>query len=980
MSKPILYHTLMRIIVALILSTLWLTAFAQEPQKPRELQKLEKGINKFFDKYKPKDDKQWQGSRMTGYEYDFLNKTLKVNADEGFARQPFTVKTVDRMYDKLKKRLPYPYNLFRLQLSVAGTPVESMINNSYTITQMDVPTHHEETRTRQKSSKPWTMNMSKPMEITGGLQNRHISLWQSHGRYYDQTKGVWKWQRPHLFGTTEDLYTQTIVVPYLIPMLENAGAVVFTPRERDWQKNEVIVDNDNQAGSQYYVENNNSHDWTTAPGAGFRNHPGNYQDNENPFEAGTVRMAKATSKKTYSTATYVPNIPEDGRYAVYVSYKTMGNSVDDAHYIVYHKGQETHFHVNQQMGGGTWVYLGSFNFDKGYSEFNKVVVTNESDRKGVVTTDAVRFGGGMGNIVRGGTISGYPRSLEGARYYAQWAGAPYSVYSPKDGQNDYTDDIYVRPQMTNWLAGGTRYAPDTKGGGVPFELSLAVHSDAGARRDRTLVGTLSISTTTTEHNGGLLGDGSSREKSRNFSTSLFNGINTDLTRTFGRWQVRAVWDKNYAETRLPAMPSAIIEILSHQNFPDMKMGQDPNFKFTLARSMYKTMLRFLAEQNNTSYVVQPLPPTNFRIEMGNNGKATLRWDAVADAIEPSAYPSSYNVYTAMGRADFDNGQNVKGNSMIIQLQPGMQYNFRVTAANKGGESFPTETLSAYYNPQATATVLVVNGFHRLAAPAVRENDYEQGFDFSADPGITYGKTAGWAGRQTCYDIEKIGLEGEGSLGYGENNWAGIFFAGNTFDYTAAHTAAIAGSGIYNVVSCSSTAVEQNLVNINRYRCVDLLLGLEKEDGHSLVRYKSINTAMRNAIASYLRSGGRMLVSGSYIGSDMKTDEEKSFLESMLKMKYSSTYTNTSENANGLGMSFQFFRNLNERHYAATHPEVISPVSQAFCAMQYDNGMSAAVAYGGQDYKTFVMGFPFECIKDPATRQRIMQGILSFLMK
>ena len=27
-------------------------------------------------------------------------------------------------------------------------------------------------------------------------------------------------------------------------MLENAGAIVYTPRERDWQRNEVIVDND----------------------------------------------------------------------------------------------------------------------------------------------------------------------------------------------------------------------------------------------------------------------------------------------------------------------------------------------------------------------------------------------------------------------------------------------------------------------------------------------------------------------------------------------------------------------------------------------------------------------------------------------------------------------------------------------------------------------------------------------------------------
>ena len=63
----------------------------------------------------------------------------------------------------------------------------------------------------------------------------------------------------NLFGTTEDLYTQTIVIPYLLPMLENAGAVVISPRERNWQKQEVIVDNDNPkiTGIISYSEVNN---------------------------------------------------------------------------------------------------------------------------------------------------------------------------------------------------------------------------------------------------------------------------------------------------------------------------------------------------------------------------------------------------------------------------------------------------------------------------------------------------------------------------------------------------------------------------------------------------------------------------------------------------------------------------------------------------------------------------------------------------
>ena len=46
-------------------------------------------------------------------------------------------------------------------------------------------------------------------------------------------------------------------------MLENAGAVVVSPRERDWQKQEVIVDNDNPRanGKATYQEVNNKKKW-----------------------------------------------------------------------------------------------------------------------------------------------------------------------------------------------------------------------------------------------------------------------------------------------------------------------------------------------------------------------------------------------------------------------------------------------------------------------------------------------------------------------------------------------------------------------------------------------------------------------------------------------------------------------------------------------------------------------------------------------
>ena len=110
-------------------------------------------------------------------------------------------------------------------------------------------TSHDKPRDVAYQGTPWVVNLSSPHRPAKGLYNRHIALWSSHGRYYNQEKDKWLWQRPNLFCTNEDLFTQTIVTPYLIPILERAGANVFTPRERDWQPNEVVVDNDSRTPS-----------------------------------------------------------------------------------------------------------------------------------------------------------------------------------------------------------------------------------------------------------------------------------------------------------------------------------------------------------------------------------------------------------------------------------------------------------------------------------------------------------------------------------------------------------------------------------------------------------------------------------------------------------------------------------------------------------------------------------------------------------
>ena len=930
-------------------------------------------LENYFKDYKVPGAQVSENAHLKDLQIDDEEETITVTANDAFAEQTFTTDLVERIYQQIKEILPKPYDEYFLTVNTHNYELKELVPNR-------LRKHKDKERMWgdiDYKGEPWVKNISLPYEITEGLQGRHLSLWASHGRYFDKKKLQWEWQRPKLFATTEDLFTQTIVVPYLIPMLENAGAIVFTPRERAWQKEEIIIDND--GSKRNYLEATSHGKWTNTPRVGFAYHDSAYVDNENPFEAGTARMVKTTNNKSrYSLASYQPDFPKEGRYAVYVSYQTLDNSIDNAEYTVWHKGERTVFHVNQKMGGGTWVYLGTFAFDQGYSEFNRVTITNQSNQSGVVTTDAVRFGGGMGNIKRGESVSGMPRAVEGARYYAQWAGMPYSVYSSREGTDDYADDINVRSNMTNYLAGGSPFLPDTTGLRVPIELSLAIHSDAGYAKDGTgLIGTLAVATT--NYNDGKLPTGLSRLASRDLADALLTNVTTELQNKYGRWNKRDLFDRNYSETRVPAIPSVIIETMSHQNFPDMRYGQDPNFRFTLARIIYKTLLRYVAQQHDLSVVVTPLAPDNFHMEMMKN-KVRLSWEAVKDPQEPSANPSGYIVYTSVGGADFDNGTFVRDQNYETELQADILYHFKVTAANKGGQSFPTEVLSAYYHPDAKKTVMIVNGFHRLSSPAIRNDGMEQGFDLDDDPGVTYGTTAGWLGRQRNFDRNKMGIANENGMGWSSSELAGKFISGNDFNYVSCHAKAIASAQEYNIVSASSKALETGKVRLKDYALVDLILGLERSDRHSLVYYKTFTPALRSALQNYTRRGGALLVSGAYIGTDIAGSEDEKFVSQTLKCTFGGRNTSSSDTVEGMGTQIPYYNTLNEEHYAATATDVLNPVQPAYAVMRYADGQDAAVAYKDKDYRSFTMGFPFECIKSEQKQGSIMRGILNYLLK
>ena len=944
--------------------------FAQEIEKS-----VKERLSNYFETYIPASANTGS-SKLKSVDIDFEGKKLSIYASESFAYQPFLSETVDEIYHQIAELLPGPVRFFRTTVYVNDQPIEKLVPNFFRGKKKD----KSRLSNAEYKGAPWVKNVSRPYEVTKGLQNCHISLWQSHGKYFKNDKGEWSWQRPRLFCTTEDLFTQSFILPYVIPMLENAGANVYTPRERDTQKNEVIVDNDTRNGSIYLEMKSRKARWNQTNGYGFAQRKSVYKDGENPFLTGTARFTRTEKKKNKAFAEWIPTIPEAGNYAVYVSYQTLPNSVSDAKYLVFHKGGVTEFKVNQKIGSGTWVYLGTFEFDKGSNDYGMVVLSNESNESGVVCADAVRFGGGMGNIVRGTTVSGLPRYLEGARYSAQWAGMPYDVYGGKQGENDYADDINARSNTINYLSGGSVFNPVQKGLGVPLEMNVALHSDAGYSKTDDIVGSLGIYTT--NFNNGLLNSGNNRYASRDLADLMLTQIQKDIRANFNiQWTRRSMWDRNYSETRLPATPSTIIELLSHQNFADMKLGHDPNFKFTVGRAIYKGILQFINSQHGKDYVVQPLPVSNFAIHFGKKKNTLeLTWKGEDDPLEPTARPREYMVYTRIGYGGFDNGTLVSKPYYSVKVEPGLVYSFKVTAVNRGGESFPSEILSAYKAKRERERILIINGFDRISGPAVINTPDKAGFDLEQDPGVPYLSNISFCGAQSGFNRSQAGKEGEGSLGHSGRELEGMEIAGNTFDYPFIHGKAIQAARKYSFVSCSDEAVENGIVTLEDYPIVDYILGLEKEDPIAKAYYKTFSSPMQRLITSYCQSGGNLFVSGAYVGSDMSgTQGNREFTEKVLKYGYQNSLTDKSSGQiNGLGRSITIPRLPNENSYAVTAPDCIVPVAPAFPVFTYARGnQSAGIAYKGADYRTFILGFPFESIQSETDRASIMAGILGF---
>lgn len=1029
------------------------------------------------------------GLRVNSVKTDAKTKTAKVSLNENFTYLPVTSQLVADMKKHVESILPDSISDYYVSLNV-GTR-----NYSYYITTIDkLPEQF-------RKNTPFVLPAEPYVNARKGMEGDIVAVWPSHGRYFKPAGDAWMWQRPQLFQVTEDTYTMGYIYPFAVPMIENAGAYVLLPRERDTNVNEVIVDNDTNDNGQifsqpYYKEMSGTTKWETGEGEGFIYDLPDFRDTENPFENGTYRQTTTVSSSNPSVAAWYADIPEDGEYAVYVSYKSLPESTEDARYTINYSGGSREFRVNQTMGGGTWIYLGTFPFEEGFSDTEPVVtLSNISSTAGkTVTADAIKIGGGMGNIARSpkrsdiyidpstpeksllaksdasvdsrddassakdstegddssesdddesdesaedsednedssdsedssdesstvtsksdiaesetvsDTISipvpsgpapvfktsGLPRFLEGARYWMQWAGIPEYIYSPYHGTDDYKDDYTNRGHWVNYLAGGSRVLPNQEGLGIPVDAAFALHSDAGKREDDSIVGTLGIYYT---NGGDSYIDGTSRSNSRSLTDMLMRQITGDIRQMWEpNWTRRQMWDKSYVEARVPEVPTTLIELMSHQNFADMKYGLDPAFRFTVSRSIYKAIGRFIAERKDRQFVVQPLPVKDFSIQKSGAGLYRLSWQPTTDRLEPTAKPSKYLVFE---RTADELGFHLLGETtntyFIVKVVDHDTHSFKIVAANEGGLAFPSEILALREGTGVESPVLIVNGFTRVSGPENFTNGNLAGFRSDVDFGVPYIKDISFIGYQTEFNRKS----GE-AFGRSNGSHAAQVIAGNTFDYPYLHGEAIAKTG-RGFVSTSVGAVIDGSVNLSDYMIVDLILGKQKVtvtgNGNTGMRFTAFPTKLQKDIKDFTHHGGKLMVSGQYVVSDLydyqAPDNSKEFAAEVLGIKkgdgekpLTGQIKIKGPRSSHLGeFTSSYSNDLNDKMYIVENPDDIAPSgktdTEIFMTFP-DTGQACGIFSKHGKSKTAVMSVPFESIKSEEQRDLLMRGILDYL--
>jgi N-acetylmuramoyl-L-alanine amidase len=504
------------------------------------------------------------------------------------------------------------------------------------------------------------------------------TVWLSPGHGWHNTGTSYTTQRGTTNGIVEDFTTIESVDYYLMHYLTNAGANVWSVRERDVNINEIVVDND--VPSSGYSETGS---WSTGSAAGY---------------GGTYRVATASATET-ATANFSPTVTQSGWYWVSVRCIAGTNRATDVPFTIIHSGDTSKVIVNQEVHSATWVHVGQYYFTA--DGLNKIILSNQSNEAGqAIIADAVRLGGGIGtkaDCANPSPASGSnrPRYDESARQYAQFQGYPTC-----------NEDVTVRPRFAEYEA--------SKGvaGEINNSVFVSWHTNAGGG-----TGTESYI---------YDGLGSGRPNVTTGSLQLRNYIHNQLIADIragwkSTWTDRGVKVANFGEIReLNTMPGTLIELAFHDLAADATELKHPEFRRIAARAFYKGILKFFNNRDGSPLVFLPEEPTH--VAATNNGNATIKltWKAPSFGGILGNAATGYKVYISTTGKSFKDGISVTDTTYTFTGNPQTTYYFKISATNAGGESFTSSVVAARTPIASTTNIpyLIVDGFDRLDASAL----------------------------------------------------------------------------------------------------------------------------------------------------------------------------------------------------------------------------------------------------------------------
>jgi hypothetical protein len=747
--------------------------------------------------------------------------------------------------------------------------------------------------------------------VDGALTGKAVYMSQCHGWLWEENLDDWATQRGNLFGGVEDFMNPEGANQYLLRWLENAGARVFTARERDMNPNMVIVDNADpdydESGAGF---SNGNAGFATLDAAGLST----WTYGKNPFALGGTRKFPADGG---AVATWTVSASAAGNYAVYVSWDSDAGNASDAHYRITHAGGSFDRTFDQRVHGSTWQYVDTVWVPAG-GEVTVELIADSAQSGRTLSADAVRLGGGQSDVSRAGQLPGRSRWEEGSIYYAQFNGAPSSIYDPY-GDGDGSDPT-VRSKWAQWEHPSGEDA-----------VYLSWHSNAANGTARG---------TSTYFAGG--GDDAPSGYGAQCSSDAVNGsytlarfVQDEMVDSFrdqheSTWQDRNVLTSCFAEvnpSNNAEIPSILVELAFHDTEADSDFLRDPVFRRDAARAMYRGIVKYFADKDNVDPVFVPEAPIEPALVHDEDGFLELTWadGEVGDPFGDGA--DSWVVETSPDGRAWGPAFSVNQRRTRIDADFDETIYARVSAVNDGGRSFPSSVVGARRSPDGHAAVLVVDGFDRLDR-GMLVNEY-----VSARLGT----------------LQRMYLENM-----------------NPQDVVVAHGQAIASVG-WPFESAHSSRIGD--------------LDLDQEviwwaSGEESTADETLSIDEQAVIDDYLDAGGKLAISGSEILwdlVDLGTNADKAFVE-----RLDVGYANDDADSEAVEGEGEFagidasFAWDDGALYPVEYPDELE--ARGDVVLRYDNGgVAATITEAGAFF-----GFPFETIVDARDQRQIAAALLPAL--